>query len=337
LFFYYLAVSFNQPQFCSDTSWNPNAINFTNHSINGSGIDGIFINTNNTVYVANYGNNQILIWLEGSSSPTTILSSGLFSPFNVFVTITGDIYVDNGYSHGRVDKWAFNATNSTPATYVSSACYGLFVGINNFIYCSMGAVHQIIMKSLNNSVNPSIIVAGTGCSGMTPNMLYKPSGIFVDTSLSVYVADAGNNRIQFFPAGQLNGTTIAGNGASGSISLNYPTAIILDGDGYLFIVDSNNNRIVGSGPNGFRCLVGCSEISGSASNQLKLPLSISFDSYGNIFVIDNGNNRIQKFLLATNSCGKYQSIRLLSRYKVSFSWIFYTILNTLKPFFLILN
>ena len=77
-------------------------------------------------------------------------------------------------------------------------------------------------------------------------------------------------------------------------------------------MDTGNNRIVGSGPNGFRCLVGCSGSGGSASNQLNSPETLSFDSYGNMFVTDWWNNRIQKFVLSTNSCGKYKSIHLKS-------------------------
>jgi hypothetical protein len=67
-------------------------------------------------------------------------------------------------------------------------------------------------------------------------------------------------------------------------------------------------RIVGSGPNGFHCLVGCSISPGSASNQLNNPWSLSFDSYGNMFITDGGNNRIQKFVLSTNSCGRSKRI-----------------------------
>jgi hypothetical protein len=58
-----------------------------------------------------------------------------------------------------------------------------------------------------------------------------------------------------------------------------------------------NNRIVRSGPNGSRCLVGCSHASGSTSDKLDLPYSSSSDSYGNMFVTDYDNNRIQKFIL----------------------------------------
>ena len=97
-------------------------------------------------------------------------------------------------------------------------------------------------------------------------------------------------------SGQLNGTTVAGNGI-GNIALSCPTGVVLDGKNYLFIVDSFNHRIIGSGPNGFRCLVGCSGSNGSASNQLLFPQSMAFDSSGNIFVTDQGNNRVQRFTI----------------------------------------
>jgi tripartite motif-containing protein 71 len=167
----------------------------------------------------------------------------------------------------------------------------------------MCLLHQVIKRSLNSSDNQLTTVAGIDCPGFLFNMLYYPSGIFVDINFNLYVADSGNNRIQLFQSGQLNGTTVAGNTAPGTIALNFPTGIALDADGYLFIVDSDNNRIVGSGPNGFRCVAGCSGHS-SLSNQLYNPQSMAFDSYGNIFVTDTGNGRIQKFLLATNSCSK---------------------------------
>ena len=135
-------------------------------------------------------------------------------------------------------------------------------------------------------------------------MLFNPRGICVTTSFDLYVADAGNHRIQRFKPSQVNGTTMAGREAPGTILLHSPTAVILDGDGYLFIADSANYRIVGSGPYGFRCVIGCTGVAGSASDQLSSPQSVAFDSYGNIFIVDNNNNRVQKFMLSFNSCGK---------------------------------
>jgi hypothetical protein len=81
----------------------------------------------------------------------------------------------------------------------------------------------------------------------------------------------------------------------------------LDAQKYLFIVDSLNHRIVGSGPNGFRCLVGCYGF-GSQSNQLNVPFSLSFDRSGNMFVTDQGRRRIQKFEYLENSSCKLKMV-----------------------------
>jgi hypothetical protein len=191
---------------------------------------------------------------------------------------------------------------------VNGACVGLFVDINDTLYCSMFNYHQVIKKWLNGNTTTSTIAAGTGVASSASDALDNPQGIFVNINFDLYVADYLNSRIQLFQSGQLNGITVAGNGSTNlTISLNGPTGIVLDADNYLFIVDQSNNRIVGSGPNGFQCLVGCSG-QGSASNQLSGPATLSFDSSGNMYVTDAGNNRIQKFVLLTNGCGKCKSI-----------------------------
>ena len=264
---------------------------------------------NNTVYLSNYLYDQVFIWFDESDSSMAILPVGI-GPCSVFVSTNGDIYVDNGEYDGRVGKWTLNSPYSTTIMSVSSGCYSLFIDIYNNIYCSMSYDNVVAVKSLNSSLNTSSTLIGTGCPGMLSTMLNNPGGIFVDINLNLYVADAGNNRIQMFPAGQLSGITKAGNGVSDPFTLNRPTAVILDADGYLFIVDTWNNRIIASSANGFRCLVGCSEIPSSGSDQLNQPVGISFDSHGNMFITDSQNDRIQKFLLATNSCGKYHNLWL---------------------------
>jgi len=232
--------------------------------------------------------------------------------YSVFATTNGNIYVDSGInSTSGVDVWTYNANTSVAAMYVGQECFGLFVDINDILYCSMRDIHQIVSKSLNSVADTLTVAAGIGCPGSASDMLNLPSGIFVDINLTLYVADCGNDRIQLFQSDPFNGTTVAGNGSGATIALNCPTGIVLDGDNYLFIVDSGNNRIIRSESNGFQCIAGCSRSSGSASNQLNNPWSLSFDSYGNIFVTDRDNNRIQKFILSTNSCGTYEKLFIL--------------------------
>ncbi|CAF4063852.1 unnamed protein product, partial [Adineta steineri] len=301
-FFIRLDVSYNRPKFNAFPSWNPNGIIFANNSTIGALTMGIFVNTDNTIYVANRANNEIIIWFNNNIGSTQTIQGTFSIPKSIFVTTNGDIYIDNGQTNGQVDKWTLNAIASVPAMYVSSSCYGLFVDINDTLYCSMYDLHQVIAQSLHSVSNKTTVVAGTGCSGSTSNMLNGSCGIFVNTNFDLYVADYHNNRVQLFQSEQLNGITVAGSGSlDTTITLNGPTGIVLDADSYFYIVEFSNNRIVGSGPNGFRCLVGCFESYGSASSQLLSPYTLSFDSYGNMFVTDYGNNRIQKFTFLNNT------------------------------------
>ena len=263
----------------------------------------IFLDKNNTAYLTEYALNQTQIWSYGNTAPIKTIG-GLNYPAGLFVTSDDDIYIDNG-NNGRVEKWTLNATTGVTVMNISASCFGLFVDINDTLYCSLGGQNKVLKTSLINGGTVPILAAGNGTMGSTPDRLSFPYGLFVDLTFNLYVADCGNDRIQLFQSGQLNGTSVAGAGAPNTITLNCPTEIMLDADGYLFIVEYNNNRIVASGPNGFRCLVGCSGVAGNLAYLLNSPCSFSFDTYGNLFVSDRLNSRIQKFSLATNSCGKY--------------------------------
>ena len=215
------------------------------------------------------------------------------------------MFIDHGYLNGQVEQRATNAIVGLPALNVSTACYSLFVDNNGSLYCSLSDFHMVVKKSLSAStLTPSRVAGINGTAGSTPNRLYDPCGIFVDDNLNLYVADTSNDRIQFFLCGQFHGSTVAGSGAPGTIALLSPNGVTLDGNGHLFITDSDHHRIVWSSPDGYRCLVGCKGVPGAAADELSTPWSISFDTRGNMYVNDRDNLRIQKFSLATNSCGR---------------------------------
>ncbi|CAF1224496.1 unnamed protein product [Adineta steineri] len=295
-----LPLSFNQPKFSPAATWNSNGIIIANRSIVGER-PAIFVNTDNTIYVANRENNKIIMWQEESANPTKTIR-GNFTPDSLFVISNGDIYIDDGVANGRVQKWIAETNIFVTVMNVNSSCEGLFVDINDTLYCSMYGHHQVVKRSLINSViDSNHVAAGTGIQGSDPNQLNQPHGIFVDANLDLYVADFANDRVQLFQSGKSNGITVAGSTSlNPTIKLSYPSGVVLDAEKYLFIADQFNHRIVGSGLNGFRCLVGCYGV-GSQSNQLYKPFSFSFDRSGNIFVPDQGNHRIQKFLLMKDS------------------------------------
>jgi hypothetical protein len=85
---------------------------------------------------------------------------------------------------------------------------------------------------------------GTPGSGSTA--LYNPWDVILDSMRNIYVDDRYNERIQFFLAGQNNGTTIAGvccGYGTGATYLKAPLSVALDSQLNLYVADSDNDRI----------------------------------------------------------------------------------------------
>jgi DNA-binding beta-propeller fold protein YncE len=298
-----LGLSYNQPRICADAVWSINATTFLNSAAIGSSPDLLFVDGLNTVYVLGRARNMIFVWPQGNPGITRNISGTFNRSLSMFVSINGDIYIDNGFTRGRVEKWSFSTSAIIPVLNVNGSCAGLFIDRTDTLFCSLVNSHQVVKSLSGSNPNSSIIAAGVGIAGSTSTMLDSPQGIYIDANLNLFVADCGNDRVQRFPSMLTTGVTMAGNGSSGTMTLDCPTSITLDLDGYLFIVDSSNHRIIGSGPYGFRCVAGCSG-SGSAQSQLWFPQSIAFDSYGNMLVNDRNNSRIQRFQLLQTPCRK---------------------------------
>ena len=245
------------------------------------------------------------MWHENDINPTNIIYGNFTNPASFFVTSNGEIYIDDADTNGRVQKWIAETNTFVTVMYVNSSCFGLFVDTNDTLYCSMLSNHQVVKRSLNNfEVTSMAVAAGTGFPGSSADQLNKPYGIFVDVNMDLYVADCFNSRVQLFQSGELNAITVAGSKSPNpTIYLNCPSAIVLDAEKYLFILDWKNHRIVGSSSNGFRCLVGCYE-EAVRFEQLEFPTSLSFDRSGNMFVVGRFNNRIEKFEYLKSCSGK---------------------------------
>ena len=92
------------------------------------------------------------------------------------------------------------------------------------------------------------LVAGSlsGAAGSSPTTFNNPWDVTFDPMGNMYVADRYNYRIQFFLAGQMNGTTIAGtSGQAGSTAtkLDNPLSVALDSQLNVYVSDTQNSRI----------------------------------------------------------------------------------------------
>lgn len=280
--------------------WNHTAVTFENKTARMHG-GSLFITKDNTIFVADYYKIAIYELYETTVNKTVIPLTSSHLGRSIFVSNNGRIYI-SPVDKNDLEKQTLYAPENRTIIYMTEFCRGLFIDIANYLYCSTS--HRIVKFSLDNHANSPIVVAGNHLSGSAPDMLNQPYGVFVDTNFSLYVADYRNNRIQLFTHGQLNGTTTAGIPATSNIELHYPIAVFLDADGYLFVVDEQSHRIIGSNVYGFYCLAGCLGEFGQASDQLYFPGYAAFDNYGNIYVVDAVNTRIQKFNLMKNISGK---------------------------------
>ena len=95
-------------------------------------------------------------------------------------------------------------------------------------------------KSLNAQTAQFSFAQSTIGSGLN-----GPSGVAVDGSGNIYIADNGNNRVlKETPNGSSYTQTTIDTG------LNFPLGVAVDGSGNVYVADANNSRVLKETPNG---------------------------------------------------------------------------------------
>ncbi|MES2777524.1 MAG: fibronectin type III domain-containing protein [Bacteroidota bacterium] len=165
------------------------------------------------------------------------------------------------------------------------------------MYLGLDGRGEMDVKMYEWNLNGKTVAGGNGI-GAAPNQFNAPFGITKDAMGNLYVADAGNHRIQKFLPGNNNGITVAGgNGAgAGANQLNNPRGVFVDANGNIYVADAGNNRIQKWLPNS----TGGSTVAGGngfgiAANQFNFPHGVVVNDSGYIYVADANNNRVQKF------------------------------------------
>ncbi|MVM31458.1 hypothetical protein GO755_15540 [Spirosoma sp. HMF4905] len=261
---------------------------------------------------------------SGDNGPAT--DAELASPAGVVIDGTGNLFIADLANH-RIRKVATDGTITTVAgsTQGFSGDTGpaTSANLNNPAGVAVDGTGNLFIADKNNNRIRKVATDGTittvagngatdfsGDNGPAINAsLASPSGVAVDGTGTIFIADQTNNRIRKIA---LTGiiTTVAGNGSFGfsgdtgpatSAALAGPTGVAVDGAGNLFIADPNNNRIRKVATDGTITTVagtGSAGFSGdngpATSAKLNNPTGVAVDATGNLFIADRDNNRIRK-------------------------------------------
>jgi sugar lactone lactonase YvrE len=258
--------------------------NLNSGSSNGMGTaasfnhpSGVAVDPAGNVYVADYGNNLI----------RAISSSG------VVTTIAG-----NG-SQGSSNGTGTAASFKSPSAVAVDAAGNLYVAdeANNLI---RKISPSGVVTTLAGPNFPGSSGSAGGPSG--PASFSSPSGVAVDASGNVYVADYNNFLIRKINSSGVV-TTFAGNGSQGSAngiglaaSFDYPSGLGIDASGNIYVTDQGNNLVRMISPSGtVTTLAGPNfPAPNGTAGYFNLPSGVAVDASGNVYVADYGNNLIRK-------------------------------------------
>jgi uncharacterized protein (TIGR03437 family) len=159
---------------------------------------------------------------------------------------------------------------------------------------------------------------GDGGPATTAIISNPGSGLAMDLSGNLYIADTGNNRIRKVAAASGIISTVAGDGTYGyngdggpaiNASLAAPGGVAVDSAGNLYIADTNNNRVrkVDAVTGIISTVAGAGNAynsryngDGSAATGASLtPAGVAVDPAGNLYIADAGDNAIRKVTAAT--------------------------------------
>lgn len=141
----------------------------------------------------------------------------------------------------------FVGTMNVPAqSFISAGSICSFSGAKSFTINSAGYIF-VSDTSSNELIKLDTlghVIKFIGGYGWQESLFDNPTDVFA-TTLNVYVSDKNNNRVQFFDKdlnflSQLSTDNIA----DSRYTFNYPTCSAVSDQGDLFLLDSDNNRIL---------------------------------------------------------------------------------------------
>ncbi|CAF3600869.1 unnamed protein product [Rotaria sp. Silwood1] len=295
----------------SDAKWKQNGITVAGGNGYGNGINqlhapnGLYIDKDQTIYIADHNNHRIVEWKYGSMSGQVVTGGNrqgnganqLNGPNDVMIIDKErDSLIICDFGNNRVVRWPRRNGTNGETIIANIYCTGLTMDENESLYIADWKKHEVRRYRIGDT--EGTVVAGGNGEGNRLDQLSNPEYVFVDRNHSVYVSDWGNHRVMKWEVGAKQGIIVAGGEGQGNslTELNNPEGVVADQLDTVYVADSGNDRIM-RWPKGAKqgSVIAGGNGQGRQSNQLFYPHGLSFDRQGNIYVVDHFNHRVQKF------------------------------------------
>jgi len=196
---------------------------------------------------------------------------------------------------------------------------GQFVNASSFYINSAGFIYVSDINTDEITVLDTLgnLVKNIGGYGWRQSAFDNPADIFAD-ALKVYVADKNNHRIQRFDKNlNFNFQILTRQSDVEQERFGYPLSAVMSNQGDIFILDSENSRIVKFDIFGnFLQNFGGYDYGNYA---LQKPIQLAVSMQNNIFVIDG--NQVIIFDQYGNGSGKITGIEEFTSIRIIFEWL----------------
>lgn len=208
---------------------------------------------------------------ETVSTPTAATSAEMLAPTGVAVDSAGDIIIADAPNHV---VWEVVEGSTASGLSIPAGTFVTIAGTNTGGYSGDG-----------------------GLSGLA--QLDFPTGVAVDKSGNIYIADSGNNVIREITASNGVISTVVG-GFATTQQLHDPESVLVDSAGNLYISEQDGLRISKFSNGTLTVLAGNGYVGYSGDNgpgtdaSLNEPTAIALDSKGYLYICDTDNSVIRK-------------------------------------------
>ncbi|CAF5036364.1 unnamed protein product, partial [Rotaria sp. Silwood1] len=159
--------------------------------------------------------------------------------------------------------------------------------VTNNLYIADSGNHRI-QKWLPGATNGTTVAGTSGTLGSSSTLLNMPRDVFTDSSENIYVADSGNERIQFFPKGSTIGSTVSSSWTSaGSM---WGVQVVNQS---IYACDRDNNIVWNNGSE-----VASNQWTNNGGNPLKMPQGFAVDTsiaIGTVYIANSDRHTIVKW------------------------------------------